>query len=77
VALVSPKVELQMPELVDIFGPTITLPEIQTLFLTTETSSAGPIINQQRKERNLTQLEIITCELLIPKIAENTQKTNV
>ncbi|WWC61147.1 uncharacterized protein I303_103726 [Kwoniella dejecticola CBS 10117] len=60
----SGKVELDIIEITDAYGPTKYDPNIQALVVSKETLSGGQAVNIARKEANLNQLEIYVVDVI-------------
>jgi len=58
-SLVAPGLgELDLPPLQDIYGPTASDADIEALVVSRETREGGMMVNQERKRKGLSQLEI-------------------
>ncbi|KAK6538588.1 hypothetical protein TWF694_010166 [Orbilia ellipsospora] len=55
---------LEMHEIQDAFGPTITMEDISCLVVSEETKSGGQMINDKRKEKGWSDLEVFTVGLV-------------
>jgi len=55
---------LEMHEIQDAFGPTITMQEVTSIIVSEETKSGGAMINDKRKEKGWNELEVFTVGLI-------------
>ena len=60
----EPAATVEVFELSDPLGPTVTMPEIEALVISEETAAGGDEVNRVRVERGLAPLRIITVPLL-------------
>lgn len=58
------KVEYDIVELNDVFGPTITDKNIDGLVISSETLKGGELINEKRKENNFSELKLFIIDLI-------------
>lgn len=58
----------ELLELIDVFGPTLTNPKIEALFVTPNTLSGAEAINLERRKRGLSELHIEKAELLLDEV---------
>lgn len=61
---IKPTITVEPVQIFDIFGPTITDPDLQCLVVSQETSGGGEAVNQERSKRGFPQLEIITVDIV-------------
>lgn len=60
----KPTLKIEIVPLKDVCGPTGTVPEIECLVVSRETVKGGEQVNQTRKERGMSQLEVYTVNVL-------------
>ena len=65
------KVELEIVEIHDAFGPTATDPNIQALVISDETRSGGDAVNELRKGKGWGQLDVWCIEVISGKRADD------
>ncbi|GAO52724.1 Nucleotidylyl transferase [Saitoella complicata NRRL Y-17804] len=61
------EVEVEVVEIQDPFGPTITDAGIEALVVSRETISGGKSVNEERRKRNMKELEIFVIDVVTPK----------
>ncbi|KAF3938866.1 hypothetical protein ABW19_dt0208485 [Dactylella cylindrospora] len=61
---VGKAIALEVHEIQDAFGPTITMEEVSCLVVSEETKSGGGMINDKRKEKGWKDLEVFTVGLV-------------
>ncbi|BFZ63038.1 hypothetical protein YB2330_004150 [Saitoella coloradoensis] len=63
----SKSVEVEVVEIGDPFGPTITDAALEALVVSRETLAGGHAVNEERKKRDMTELEIFVIDVVTPK----------
>ncbi|RUS74030.1 hypothetical protein EGW08_018204 [Elysia chlorotica] len=61
---VKHSITVEPEQIFDIYGPTITDPNLQCLVVSKETSGGGNAVNQERLKRGFSQLEMVTVDLV-------------
>ncbi|GIY75764.1 bifunctional coenzyme A synthase [Caerostris darwini] len=62
---IDPTLHYEVVPISDIYGPTVTKPDIDCLVVTTETKVGGEKVNSERKNRGMKELTIHVVDLLI------------
>ena len=66
----NPDLELEIVEISDPFGPSITIPDIDKIIVSEETLEGALEINRKRSERGLKEMQVV----VIPLVKESEQK---
>ncbi|CAL9729500.1 phosphopantetheine adenylyltransferase [Monosporozyma unispora] len=64
IRILKPQLHVEIIPLHDVCGPTGTVPEIECLIVSRETVKGGDFVNKTRKERGLSQLDIVVVNVL-------------
>jgi len=72
-----PKNSFKIAELNDDFGPAVIEGNVDALVVSEETSKKGDILNTMRKERNLSQVEIIIVPMKMASDGDRISSTRI
>ncbi|KAJ1360250.1 hypothetical protein KIN20_019177 [Parelaphostrongylus tenuis] len=64
IADVSDSVVCQAEPIVDPFGPSTRIPELEAIVVSQETIKGGEAVNKVRKEKNMSQLDMVVIDLI-------------
>ncbi|GBN38482.1 Bifunctional coenzyme A synthase [Araneus ventricosus] len=67
---IDPSLKYEVVPIYDVYGPTVTMPDIDCLVVTTETRVGGEKVNNERKNRGMTEVK-----LHIIDVVENTDRS--
>jgi len=63
-AEVEPDVKVEVHELHDAFGPSVSMEDLTTLVVSQETSKGGSMVNDERARRGLSRLKNVVVDLV-------------